>query len=612
MDLNQRESNADRFTLNSLNLPAENIGFIGVSNHMRFPSAQKIFFSVTAFAAIFWVSACTQLKQPEPEPYFAETPPPPKQELRWSNGKSPKSLDPAQAAAAPETDIARALYEGLTDLDPKTLTEIPAIAENWESADDDKIWRFFLRENAVWTNGKAVTAQDFVRSWKRLRDLGEKTAHRNLLLNILGFQKQLKNLSETTGPDFLVSSEPPAYAAPNASPTASPSLTEGAIGVFAESDTVFRVELLHSDKDFPKLVAHPIFRPVFDAAEFENGLKKAVVTNGAFRLSSLNADAVTLDRSETYWDRDSVKLERIEFVAAQTPEKALDAYRTGRIDTVTNAEFSPAALKLLEPFEDFRRTTHSALNYYELNTERAPYSDRRVRQALAIAIEREKLTEGELQGTTRPATTFTPAGSRGKTRISLDVQRATILLDEAGFPNGKGFPIIRLLINRNDAQQRVARAVAQMWKQNLNLATEIVVKEGEDLKTAITGGDYDIIRRGMVLPTADETANFLSIFGPNATNGRTDPADQNAPSEFQKEGAIQPNSNSSTAASEAKQSRGLQILSEDDALYELRAIPLYFPTSYSLVKPYVKGLDSNSLDSPSLKSIEIDPNWRTR
>lgn len=570
---------------------------------------------MTAFAALFWASACTQLKQPEPEPYFAETPPPPKQELRWSNGKSPKSLDPAQAAAAPETDIARALYEGLTDLDPKTLAEVPAIAEKWESSDDSRTWRFFFRDEAVWTNGKPVTAQDFVRSWKRLRDLGEKTAHRNLLLNIRGFQKQLKNLPEPTDPDFVVTSKTPAElstASPEVSPPPTDVKPEEKIGVVAESDSVLRVELLHSDKDFPKLVAHPIFRPVFDGADLQSDSKSSAVTNGPFRLSSLNADAVTLDRSETYWDRKSVKLERIEFVAAQSPEKALEAYRTGRIDTVTNAEFSPAALKLLEPFEDFRRTTHSALNYYELNTDRAPYNDRRVRQALAIAIEREKLTEGELQGTTRPATTFTPAGSRGKTRISLDVQRAKTLLDEAGFPNGKGFPIIRLLINRNDAQQRVARAVAQMWKQNLKLETEIVVKEGEDLQTAIAGRDYDVIRRGMVLPTADETANFLSIFGPNATNNRTDPTDQKAPSEFQKEGVIQANSNSSTAASEAKPSTDLQILSEDDALYELRAIPLYFPTSYSLVKPYVKGLDSNPLDSPSLKSIEIDPNWRTR
>lgn len=574
---------------------------------------------MTALAALLWMSACTQLKQPEPEPYFAETPPPPKQELRWSNGKSPKSLDPAQAAAAPETDIARALYEGLTDLDPKTLVEIPAIAEKWESVDDDRTWRFFLREDAVWTNGQPVTAQDFERSWKRLRDLGEKTAHRNLLLNIRGFQKQLKDLPEATDPDFLVPTEtlPEVAGVPSASPSASPSPTdvkpEEKIGVVAENDSVLRVELLYPDKDFPKLVAHPIFRPVFDdAADFEKGSReRTIVTNGPFRLSSLAPEVVTLERSETYWDSGSVKLERIEFVAAQTPEKALEAYRTGRIDTVTNAEFSPAALKLLEPFEDFRRTTHSALNYYELNTGRPPFNDRRVREALAIAIEREKLTEGELQGTTRPATTFTPAGSRGKTSISLDVQRAKTLLDEAGFPNGEGFPIIRLLINRNDAQQRVARAVAQMWKQNLNIETEIVVMEGADLQAAIDGGDYDIIRRGMVLPTADETANFLSIFGDGETNGDSiGPPSENSGSEFQNDSGST-NSNTSVRTGDPA-NPDLTILSEDDALYELRAIPLYFPTSYSLVKPYVKGFDSNSLDSPSLKSIEIDPNWRTR
>ena len=111
---------------------------------MRNITAQRIVLSLTAAAALI-AASCTQLKQPEPESYFADTAAPPKQELRWSNGKSPKSLDPAKAATAPETDIARALYEGLTDLDPRTLEPIPAVAERWESADENRTWRFYLR-----------------------------------------------------------------------------------------------------------------------------------------------------------------------------------------------------------------------------------------------------------------------------------------------------------------------------------------------------------------------------------------------------------------------------------------------------------------------------------
>lgn len=564
---------------------------------MRFIKVQRTLVALTAAAALFSASACTQLKQPEPAPYFAETPPPPKQELRWSNGKAPKSLDPAKAAAAPETDIARALYEGLTDLDPRTLNAIPAAAVRWESSDDKRTWRFYLRNDAVWSNGKPVTANDFVRSWSRLVTLGDDTAHRGLLVN---FKNLLASAKQTPSP-------PPSPADANTNtktaPVAIPPPPPIKEGVVAESDTVIRVDLIHPDKDLPKLIAHPIFRPVFEDQPGSD--QKAAVTNGPFKLSSLSDEGVVVDRSDSYWDRESVKLERVLFVAAASPEKALEAYRTGKVDAVTNAEFSPAALKLLEPFDDFRRSAYNALNLYEFNAAKAPFSDRRVRQALALAIEREKLTEGELQGTTRAADTFLPTGTNTERRLAIDVTRAESLLEAAGFPDGKGFPVVRLLINRNDAQQRIAKAVVEMWKQNLNIETEIVVKEPAELDLIKLSGEYDLIRRNLVFPTADETASMLSIFG--LPEPIADPTP--TPSDSQT------NSNSGPSAEDPSAiipNPPAPILTNDDALYELRAIPLYFPTSYMLVKPYVKGFDSNALDAPSLKTVQIDSNWRTR
>ncbi len=560
---------------------------------------------LTAAAALL-SAACTQLKQPEPAPYFAETPAPPKQELRWSNGKSPKSLDPAKAASAPETDVARALYEGLTDLDPQTLDPVPAAAEKWEASDDNRTWKFFLRDDAVWSNGKKVTAEDFARSIKRLGEPGTETAHRDLLANLRGLNSPAKSLD----PKPLVNAANTAVP-PEASPSPTPTPANPEQGIVAESPRVLRIDLVHPDKDLPKLLAHPIFRPVFATAEKDDP-KAAPITNGAFKLASFNAESLILDRSETYWDREAVKLERVSFVTAASPEKALEAYREGKVDAVSNAEFSPAALKLLEPFDDFRRTAHNALNLYEVNTTRTPFNDRRVRQALALAIEREKITEGELQGTTRPADGFLPAGTKTEQRLASDVQRARTLLDEAGFPDGTGFPVIQLVINRNDTQQRIAKAVAEMWKQNLGIDTNLMVRDQAEIEAARESRAFDLIRRGFVLPTADETVSMLSIFG---TPSKTEPVDPLASPEpvspFRRE-----NSNggpsASTDAAEQIPATPATILTEEEALYQLRSIPLYFPTSYSLVKPYVKGFDLNALDAPSLKSVEIDPNWRTR
>lgn len=576
------------------------------------PAKSKLFLTTTLLGVVL-SSACSQLKQPEPEPFFAETPPPPKQELKWSNGKLPKSIDPALAAAAPATDITRALFDGLTDLDPVTLDAVPAVAEKWVSENSDKTWRFHLRENAKWSNGEPVTADDFVRSWKRLAELGDKGAHRSLLLNIRGAKTTSPTLEEPEPPDFLseTASALTGTPSPAPSPTASPSGKVPEFGVVAESKDVLRVELIRPDKDFPKLAAHPIFRPIFEKGIDLQKKPKAdeIVTNGAFRFSSLETDGLTLDKSDTYWAKDEVKLERVHFLSFASAEKALEAYRSGAVDAVTNAEFSPAALKLLEPYEDFRRTTHSAINFYEFNINKAPFNDRRVRRALAIAIEREKLTDGELQGTPRPANSFMPAGSRSSAKLSYDIEEAQTLLDDAGFPDGENFPTIRLLINRNDTQQRVARTVAQMWKQNLGIETEIVVKENAEIEAMKTAGDFDLVRRGVVMPTSDETANLFSIFGIDelATPAIEPVQSSPTPSADGTSGpAITETESPTTALADNR------VLSEDAALYELHAIPLYFPSSYTLLKPYVKGFDSNALDAPSLRLVEIDRNWQNQ
>jgi len=277
---------------------------------------------------------------------------------------------------------------------------------------------------------------------------------------------------------------------------------------------------------------------------------------------------------------------------------------------VTNAEFAPLALKLLEPYEDFRRTTHSALNYYEVNYKKAPFDDRRVREALAIALERERLTEGELEGSTQPALQFMPFS---KTAASLvpDKERARVLLADAGFPNGESFPPIRLVVNRNDIQQRIARSVAKMWKQNLNLETEIVVKESSDLEAARKAGDFDLIRRGVVLPTSDETVGFLSMFPAesapavdvSARRQRMHGPETAEPND------VDPDQPDAFVAEDVAKD---MILSEEDALFQLRAIPLYFPTSYSLVKPYVRGFEMNGLDAPSLNGVTIDSAWQPK
>ena len=258
---------------------------------------------------------------------------------------------------------------------------------------------------------------------------------------------------------------------------------EPKFGAEAIDEFTLKISLIKPDKEFPALVAHPIFRPIFgDGKEFEGEqLKADIVTNGAFRIFSIGQDGITLDRAEYYWNKESVELERVRFVPQESAEKALQAYKAGELDAVTNADFEPLALKLLTPFDDFKRTTHSAINFYEFNLKRPPFDDPYVREALAISIEREKLTQDEMEGATEPALSFLPFDEDKEKKLAQDTEKAKKLLAEAGFPDGQNFPIVKLVVNRNNIQKKIADSVAKMWKDNLNITTEVIVKESEEI-----------------------------------------------------------------------------------------------------------------------------------
>jgi oligopeptide transport system substrate-binding protein len=503
----------------------------------------------------------------EPSTYYGKVVPPKAQEFRWSNGGLPQTFDPAFAAAPPDTDAVRALFEGLTDYDPRTLAPVPAVATRWESSHEGRVWTFYLRDNARWSNGEKVTAADFVRSWERTLKIGPLAPHTELLSNIEG-----------------------------ATPTTP---VPHQFGARAINEHTLQVTLHEPDDGFPALVAHPVFRPVKVAdADRTNRLEShELISNGAFHLSAAETDKVELERAKTYWDDASVALDRVTFVNTSDPEDALSAYEAGDIDAITNAAFEPLALKLLAPYKDFRRSTYGALTYYRFNTAREPFDDVRVREALALTIDRERISRDDLGGATEPAGKFLPEAMSGekpvvdKTELlEYDVNKSRELLAEAGYPDGEGFPVIRLLINRNEQQRIVAQSIAAMWRSALNIETEIVIRNWDEYEVAMSAGDYDVVRRGIVMQTSDELINLRMLFERDA---RVLPSPSPSP-----EGVA-------PAASPEK----IVVESEAQALKNLTAMPIYFASSYSLVKPYVSGFDSNVLDVPSLKKTRMDTNW---
>jgi ABC-type oligopeptide transport system substrate-binding subunit len=684
------------------------------------------------------------------EQFYGRVAVPRAQEFRWSDGGLPRVFDPARAAAAPDTDAVRALFEGLTDHDPQTLRPVAAVASRWDASEGGRVWTFHLRADARWSNGDRVTAHDFVRSWRRTLRLGESAPHAELLSNLIEKKAPPAGARPSDGegarprdgeaqPGAGGESRPNAAARPDAAARANVAARQNesqrrageegergesaaetdaeqfALGVEAVDDLTLRVRLQRPDENFAQLVAHPVFRPVHvsteeGAASESTGGKQSggelagarrIVSNGPFRLGESGADGVVLERESNYWNASQVALERVRFVGASDAEAALAAYRAGEVDAVTNAKIEPLGLKLLASYKDFRRTTFGAVTYYDVNATRPPFDDPRVRRALALAIDRERLSADTLGGAAEPAEKFLPVekgidesengngpthgkpaggssaaaggesagGSGGETAggeaapaseygrdgrrvagaggaaggesgeatggesgsssggdsrgesedesgggaapLRFDPDGARRLLAEAGFPGGEGFPRVRLLVNRNEQHRVVAEAVAGMWRAVLGVETEILLRGWDEYEMLLRTGEFDVARRSLILQTPDEAANVLSMFSPERFDfdAATEVAEALAP---EQPGASPSPAQGATRAPDAPPPAPLPraLYTEAEALREVPAIPVYFATSAALVKPYVRGFDSNLLDAPSLQRVRIDTAWQ--
>jgi ABC-type oligopeptide transport system substrate-binding subunit len=145
-----------------------------------------------------------------------------------------------------------------------------------------------------------------------------------------------------------------------------------------------------------------------------------------------------------------------------------------------------------------------------------------------------------------------------------------------------------------------------MWHSNLGIETEIVLKNWDEYEQQMRAGDYDIVRRSIVMQTTDEATNLLAMFALPEASGPENSAAAATPSPEHASGKTETGAHKETAAQMAVP----PITTEQQALHELPAMPLYFASSYALVKPYVNGFDANLLDAPSLQRVQLDADWQ--
>lgn len=505
--------------------------------------------------------------------------------LHYGNGSEPQGLDPHVVTGVPENKLIRAMFEGLAVKNPYTLEPEPGVAESWELSEDRRVVTFHIREDARWSNGDRMTAGDYVWSWMRALhpDMG------NLYAYML-------------------------YPISNAEAYANGEITDfSQVGVKALDDLTLQVTLDNPTPYFIQLMDHystfAVHRPTVEKfGKFTDRFTRwtraqNMVSNGPFNLSEWKLNRrITVTKSDTYWDRDNVRLNGVVFYPTENIVSEERGFRVGQLHYTQEVPLDK--IPMYQAMEDspYVQAPYLGTYFYLINTRRPPLDDVRVRQALAMAVDRETLTSTVMQGAVVPAYSITPPGTLGyqpPKLFSFDPPRARELLAAAGYPDGAGWPGIELIYNTSESHRKVAVALQQMWKDVLNIEITISNQEWKVYLDSVTQVDFDLARRGWIGDYVDPN-NFLDLYLTNGGNNNTYFADPRYDRMIQE---LAPQA-------ETREERFAIFHRAETLLMEqMPIIPVYTYTSRHLIHPSVQGMPANLMDSLNLKYVWLDPDW---
>lgn len=428
-----------------------------------------------------------------------------KQELVRNNGAEVQSLDPHKVEGVPESNVIRDLLEGLTDTSPKDGSVIPGVAESWENK-DFTVWTFHLRKDAKWSNGQPVTAGDFVYSWERLAD--PKTAS--------PYESYLQYGHVVNIDDIIAGKKSP-----------------DTLGVKALDDHTLQVTLSEPVPYFVKMLSHTSLKPVYKPAVEKFGDKwtqpENYVSNGAFKLKTWTVnERIVLVRNPDYWDNAKTVLNQVTFLPISSEVSDVNRYRSGEIDmTYNNLPIELFQMLKKDSPKELHADPYLCTYYYEINNQKAPFTDNRVRTALKLGLDRDIMVnkvkaQGDLPayGITPPYTDgtygkLTPPAWFKETQEQRNTE-AKKLLAEAGYTADKPLTF-SLLYNSSDLHKKLAIAAAAIWKKNLGVNVKLENQEWKTFLESRHDGNYDVARAGWC-SDYNEPTSFLNIMLSDSSN----------------------------------------------------------------------------------------------
>lgn len=418
-----------------------------------------------------------------------------------SVGGMPSSLDPAFAKGINTAVYITHTFETLTQRD-EDGTIIPALAESWEAMSNNTVYIFHLRENAKWSDGKDLTANDFVYTLRRLIDPKVASPFSlgfDIIKNAQSIMKGEKKLEE--------------------------------LGVYALDDYTLKIELDIPLPYFEEAMASDIASPVREDIISTYGedwalSKEHYVGNGPYIMTEYNeAVKIVMEKNPYYWDKDNVKAEKITFEFLEDVNTAVAAIYGDSILFYPEAPENERASLIEQGIG--REVNITSIAYYMVNLKRRPFNNPLVRKALALGIDRNYIVNNVLGGGRVAADGFVPINVKIGTNnfrdnapqyISLEesnynknIEEAKKLLAVAGYSDIKKFPIIELITTTNPSSLFVAEAIQSMYKNNLGIDLKLRYEEPTTYLQSIKDGSFQMIKAGTSV-AYNQASGYLRLF----------------------------------------------------------------------------------------------------
>ncbi|MGD8782943.1 MAG: peptide ABC transporter substrate-binding protein [Thioalkalispiraceae bacterium] len=499
--------------------------------------------------------------------------------LHRGNGSEPQSLDPHKSEGVPSANIQRDLYEGLVSEAPNGDL-VPGVASDWTISRDGRRYIFSLRKNARWSNGEAVTAHDFVYSWRRIVNPQTGSYYSQTLSPVLNAEQIIKGEKKVTE-----------------------------LGVNALGDHKLEVNLKGPTPYFLGLLTHSSTYPVHRKSIEKHGDRFAragnLIGNGAFVLKEWAIQShILLEPNPFYWDNQNTKLEKVYYYPIEDQSSELKRYRAGEIDIAENVPISqmPWLRKNLQ--QDLHVAPYLGIYYFGYNLTRPPFKAKpQLRQALSMVIDRKILTEKILRTGETPAYSWVPPGVANYQPVEYHwkdwpmdkrIEHAQELYRQAGYSKNKPLDV-EIRYNTSENHKKVAIVIASMWKRHLGVNTALYNEEWKVFLANRKAKQKTQVFRSGWIADYNDAFSFAELL--HSQHGVNDTGYNNPEYDALLE----------KSAIESDKQKRETLLRQAEALVleDYPVIPIYYYMSKHLVKPYVGGYQDNIMDHHYSKHLYI-------